>query len=577
MRKRVRERTRAASREARSQPAQPSPPPRPWEIAALAGVVLICLVPFAGRAFNIDDPLFLWMGKQIQAHPGDPYGFSVNWYGFEEPIAQVSKNPPLNSYWLALLGSRLGWHEVPLHLGSLVPALAAALGVYLLARELCRRPLLAALATVFTPVFLVSGTTVMADVLLLAFWIWAIFLWVRGVRRRSHVAMAASGLLVILAALTKYFGMFLIPLLAAYSVARERRLRWDLGYLLVPVLLLVGYQLATRAAYGHGLLLDAFTYASRYESPYGRWSIPKALMGVAYAGACMSVVLCFAWRLWSRTALALGLGLAAAVTVLVLSAGGIGSWSLPASTGWLLAIQLGLWAAVGAGVLALMIGDFARRRDAEAWLLLLWSGGTLAFSFFGNWTTNGRVLLPAAPAVAMLIVRRLDERGTPAGKAGLPVANLRAAALPLIAAAALSLAVAAADDELAGTARRAAQEICRGHAKPSRTIWFEGHWGFQYYMQDLGAKALVMNSTSLGPQDLLVIPRANTNVVWPPPTWARRVEGRDYPVNHWLATMSQPLGAGFYSDFAGPLPFVFGAAPPQPYEVYAVADSSSSR
>jgi len=44
------------------------------------------LAPFLHKAFDIDDPLFLWMAQQIAKHPFDPYGFEVNWAGFRQPM-----------------------------------------------------------------------------------------------------------------------------------------------------------------------------------------------------------------------------------------------------------------------------------------------------------------------------------------------------------------------------------------------------------------------------------------------------------------------------------------------------------
>ena len=44
-------------------------------LLALAATVLFA--PFLNRAFNIDEPLFLWTAKQIRQHPFDPYGFKV--------------------------------------------------------------------------------------------------------------------------------------------------------------------------------------------------------------------------------------------------------------------------------------------------------------------------------------------------------------------------------------------------------------------------------------------------------------------------------------------------------------------
>ena len=64
----------------------------------LAILTLAVLAPFINRAFNIDEPLFVWTGAQIRAHPLDPYGFKVNWYNNEKDMADVTKNPPLAAY-----------------------------------------------------------------------------------------------------------------------------------------------------------------------------------------------------------------------------------------------------------------------------------------------------------------------------------------------------------------------------------------------------------------------------------------------------------------------------------------------
>jgi len=42
-------------------------------------------------------------------------------------------------------------------------------------------------------------------------------------------------------------------------------------------------------------------------------------------------------------------------------------------------------------------------------------------------------------------------------------------------------------------------------------------------------------------------------------------EVRNFPVLPFLATLSPRLGAGFYVDEWGPLPFAFGRVPPERY------------
>ena len=37
-----------------------------WTLTLLVGVLL---GPFLAKPFNIDDPLFIWLAKQVRAHP----------------------------------------------------------------------------------------------------------------------------------------------------------------------------------------------------------------------------------------------------------------------------------------------------------------------------------------------------------------------------------------------------------------------------------------------------------------------------------------------------------------------------
>src|SRR3989304_1152783 len=136
----------------------------------LSALTILLLIPFANKAFHIYDPLFLWAAAQIQKNPVDFYGFTVNWYGYVMPMSEVMKNPPLTSYFFALVASITGWGEASLHIFFCLPAMALVTGTYFLASRFCADPLLAALATLITPVFLISATTRMSDVMMLRCW-----------------------------------------------------------------------------------------------------------------------------------------------------------------------------------------------------------------------------------------------------------------------------------------------------------------------------------------------------------------------------------------------------------------------
>jgi 4-amino-4-deoxy-L-arabinose transferase-like glycosyltransferase len=529
--------------------------------------VLAALGPFLAKSFNVDDPLFLWAARQIQAQPFNPYGFEVNWYGSQAAMWDVTKNPPLACYYLAMAAAILGWSEIALHFAMLLPAVAAILGTYRLARHLCQRPLFAACATLFTPVYLVSSTTVMCDTLLLAFWVWAVVLWIEGMDKGGSRRLAGSALLIALAALTKYFGACLIPLLLIYSLVLRRRLgRWA-GILLVPIAALAAYQWATHALYGRGLLSDAGSYAAVVRGASALSGTVAGLTALAFTGGCLAVAALLAVWLWRPRVLA-GFLLFGIVAALVLFKGNAMSGQFGNFAGtsrWWLEVQLVLWAIGGVSVLALAAAAAWRWRDAPSCLLALWIFGTFLFAGFVNWTVNARSILPMAPAVGILLAQRLSrfasaERGV----------HRWAMRISLLTGAVLALWVARADFLLANAVRESARQSYAKFGQREGTLWFEGHWGFQYYLEESGSDAKAVELGHLQPRlgDFLVIPVNNTNLanLGDPQFYSWKELSIDGP--RWVSTLSQEVGAGFYASVWGPLPFAFDSVPPETVLVF---------
>ncbi|MEJ2691258.1 MAG: hypothetical protein P8130_15215, partial [Deltaproteobacteria bacterium] len=81
----------------------------PLLLVSLAAI--LCLLPFINKAFNIDDPLFIWSAKHILSDPFNFYGFKANWNGYEMEMSSINQNPPLVSYYIALIASLFSWKE----------------------------------------------------------------------------------------------------------------------------------------------------------------------------------------------------------------------------------------------------------------------------------------------------------------------------------------------------------------------------------------------------------------------------------------------------------------------------------
>ena len=543
-----------------------------WPRTVLLLLTLFCLLPFSGKAFHADDPLFIRAAQQITRHPFDPYGFQIVWYEYQKPMSRVTQNPPLASYYAALVGLVTGWSERALHFGFILPALGVVIGTYHLSGRFTKNPLLAAAATLLTPGFLVSATGVMCDTMMLAFWVWAVVFWMQGLDDSvSPFALALSGLLIAACALTKYFGVSLIPLLLVYALVRKRRLGSWAGFLLIPIFLLGVYELWSHALYGSGLLSYAMYYTAGVHiidrEGLSIWA--RVLVGLGFAGGCTLPALTFVPVLWSRKQV-----LAGGILSGLLAFSFFNGWVSLGATyldhdwvskhwGWV-SVQLLFCLAGGISILALAIADWWKNRDAASLLLLLWVVGTFVFGAVVNWTINARSLLPLAPAVAILIARRLD-------KTQLPVVRWRWLPLivPLVVSGAVSLWVASGDTALANTARLAAGYVHQKTVHAAGAVEFQGHWGFQYYMESFGARPLEQGEYGSRPGDFIVRPVSNTNLFkLSEKTTVERVV--EVEMHSRVTTMSAELGAGFYSSVWGPLPFAIGPVPNERYYLLRV-------
>ena len=533
---------------------------RRWAAAhpnwTLALITFAALAPFLAKPFNIDDPLFIWVARHIQSHPWNPYGFDVNWGWTEFPMWKVTENPPLSCYYMALMAGIVGWSEIGLHTAYLLPAVAAVLGTYRLAKRFCGQPMLAALVALFTPVFLISANTVMCDVGMLAFWVWAVVLWMEGLEEGSFWKLAVAGGLIGLAEMTKYYGACLIPLLAAYAVARRQPVKNWAQFLLIPLAVLWFYQYVTTAAHGTSLLYYAMDYATFSKGFFGVSKIQGGMCGLAFTGGCLAPVVFFAPHLLKKRGWLALLGMATATGVVVFFDGALWKNYVSYQGGLLIwiKIQMVFWVTAGWIVLALALANVWRHRDAGSLLLALWVMGTYVFAAFCNWTVNARSILPMTPALAILIVQWLEkEKG--AATNGVRISFVLSALFALVA--------VCADFSGAVAVRESVDEVLEKYARAPGTLWFQGHWGFQFYMSEAGALAMDFRHPGVKTGDIVAQPVNNTNVLPLNPQYTELVDGFSVPVPGWLTIWNSAQGAGFYASARGPLPFAFGRPAPE--------------
>jgi 4-amino-4-deoxy-L-arabinose transferase-like glycosyltransferase len=538
-------------------------------LAFLLLLTLALLLPFLNKPLHVDDPMYVWTAKQIVEHPSDFYGTDVNWCLVKRPMALANDNPPLTSYWLAAVGSLFGWRESVLHAAMLVPALFAIAGVSLLAVRLGASPLVAGLALLAMPGFLVSSTTLMADVLATALWTWAVLAWVRGLQEQRTGWLAAGALLAGLCMLTKFVGLALLPLFLAYTLLRIRRLDGRILLLGVPLALALVYRARMLARYGVDPfdLIGTTALGERKTAKASAADLPW--LGLAYlGGACLPALPLAGWILRRRDLALCAVTMLAVGAVLLLSPSFAG-YSLRIEEGTRLSLVLHLSAFItcGAIVLVLVLRRGLRERSAEAILLGLWIVGILLFGSLLNWTTNIRSLIPATPAVAIVLASEMTLQKC-RRREWIPITLLGFSVLA-------GLLVAQGDLAYARSAREAARTVTQEHGEGSGRLWFSGSWGFQYYMDLEGASKISLDHFQLSPGDTIVVPSSNTCVAIISPAMDVPAKRYTFPLRAVASTITG--GAGFYSNILGVVPYVFGFPPEEVYYVSYLHANISDR
>ncbi len=562
------------------------------EFWIVCGAAVVCVLPFLDKAYHIDDPVYLWVAQQIQAHPLDFFGFDKNWSWRIEPMYIINLNPPGISYFIAAAAFIVGWSEIALHLAFLVPLVAAVAGTYVLASRLCNRPGVAVWLAILTPGFMVCMTTIMCEPAMLAFYVWAIAAWIYGMDLQDRRALILAGILIGIGSLVKFILITAIPLLVAYTLARERKLTRTSLYLFIAMGIIASYNLYTSALYEVEAFSSAASLSVQFnaERSFDRFvnGGGRILSTLIYMGGCFASFAFVAPWLWGKRGLAGVLAMTVITVALVFSplfAPFERTMFADAEPTFLRLLQTGIWAAAGLQLMGMAVVATWERREAESLLLLLLVLGIFAFSAFVNWTTNARSLLPMLPALAIIGARRTDRPGA-------QTVDGRWIGVPLAGAAALSMLVSWADYETAGVARTASVDVAEATEKETGTRYYSGQWGIRWYFEEQGfvgmayemeedhlGRILEGEITALKGDVYVVHPYAggfNPNVEFLS-SHGTQLETLAYQRILPVSTHDFAAGAGFYSAHVGPLPFVFGPVNPETFEIYRLTDNVRQR
>jgi hypothetical protein len=352
---------------------------------------LVLRVAFLNQAIQGDDVYYLAGAEHAQVDPLHPHHAR---YAFEGRMVDMRghPHPPLNSWILAGLLAIFGdVYEVWFHAVYALFSLLAVGAAWWMARRFHAPPISALLVAVM-PAFVISGTSLEADLPLLAFLMCGMALFVRGVDKDSGITIAASASALVLASMTGYQAILVTPILAPYLWFKANR-RWR-NWLVasVPVLTIAAWQLYERITSGRVPLAVLHGYTSQYGFEAATVKLRSALALTVHAGWIVFPALALA-AFWPCRRVVLGALLVVSACLAILDYSPL------------------FWVSFGIGLMVLSrCASLLRSRDADERFLAVWVVVFFAGALAGAFAGSERYLLPIAAPVAILAGRFLAAR-----------------------------------------------------------------------------------------------------------------------------------------------------------------------
>jgi hypothetical protein len=502
--------------------------PLPRSLLALA---LVYTLVDAVKPLTIDDAAYHYYAVQAAAHPLDPYGFQVYWWN-RPYVANEVLAPPVLAYWWAPAIRFFGDRPLLWKLWLLPFSLLFVWSLHALCRRFARGleiPLV--WMTVLSPVFLPS-LNLMLDVPALALSLAALALFIDACDRSSYALAALAGVVAGLAAETKYTGLIAPVTMLLYALVFGKMRLWPAAALLA-VQVFVSWELLIGLLYGRSHFLAASGGAA--DELWKKLGLFGPLLS-NLAGCAPAVVLLALLGLraqpWvvglAAVLFLLGYGETATFTVNftakpVLTNLPFTLDEAPVVHFTLEQVMFGVLGAAGAVVMGIVVGrqvwlvrrdlpELRRWRSYRAGLfLVLWLGLEL----------TAQLALTPFPAVRRLmgiVVVGTLLAGHLASRTCRTPAQRQWVWGIVTYSALLGLGYAGLDTWEAWTEKQLAEKAAAlAQAEGAGTVWYVGHWGFQYYGERAGMEPVV---TWYSPRELWYTPNEG-DIPLPPPSMLR--------------------------------------------------------
>ncbi|MFI5348157.1 MAG: ArnT family glycosyltransferase [Elusimicrobiota bacterium] len=525
--------------------ASPASAPN-FDYAALFAFVFAVNLPFLGKAYTMDEPVFLAVARQIAAHPLHPLAFGFNWYGELLPAAQLFMHSVLVSYLMAPLFYLTRGSEALMRLALLPVDLASAGALYWLASRFLKKPLLPTLVILATPSFFINMPLLMAEKWIVCLTFLSLCAMLRAEEQDEVRWELASAGFAALAIMIKHTAVFL-PLILLFQLRRRRvpfrRIAACMALVAVPVLI-------------DDFLLEPWRFSANMQLITTSDTLHHLRSFLSFIGGCGVVTLFWPYARagsppW-RYLIMLAACLAAALLL-------FSPFSFPADQRIRVVDRaMGIFLSCSALMTLARLFEPESRKLPGWSIWMVWILADAGMLLAARYYISARSMMFLLPPLILALAARLEAYWDPA--------LLRRVLLSSLAGTlALTAGLAYIDARYAGAQRDLARQIKSSFLDQGRTVWILGHWGFQYYLEGVGARSMDAALGGWGavkPGDIVVAPRVNTVVI--PHSSPVLALHPNVTVESAvpLRLMNYDRGqAGFYSDMFGFLPYSISREP----------------
>ncbi len=502
-------------------------------LVTLSLLVAVTTLPFLDKPVHIDDPFVLRIAENVTRNPFDPFAGTFNWFGQEDPIFEATTNPPLMSYYLAPFAWISNQSEIAMHAAVILFYAMFASASVMLGNRFCRHPYLMASFVMSSTAVVVSGN-LMRDVPAAALATAGIAFFIKGTDDSKPAAAGWGAALCGLSLLTKYSCAVTLPVLLLYPLFQKK---WRFCLYAWPMLaLLIGWCIQNLIV--HGSIHMVYLLMERSVEEGIGWQ-DKWWGALIILSASLYL---FPLLLWKQLTNRQWLEAVIVVCAAGFSVAGVQNYFSGEADSQVIFWTIGgciftTFAVMNAAKAAKSFVDqsFAKAASDELFLFA-WFMAPFLFSIIFVPFQAVRHLILAIPPLTLISFRILQHGSSSTWK---PLAHGL-----LLFQLFITLGVQYADYEMADVYRKFAREDIERWKNEDQPVWFNGHWGWQYYMNRAGYRYIQKGEWPPQPGDLLVQPQIVPNESFSGRT--AYIDQVTYPPSIPIAVMNFQ-GASFYA------------------------------